>query len=345
MATSEKTMRPVHIRRLLFVYLSCAGLANANCEPSALQSSKRIVSLAQKATSMPEKVLLLEQVLDHCRLYDWQMEMGNMFYREQQWQSSIDAFQLAIQRSSDSAMQLSQAELRLRAATANQRLAAALLRSGQSAQAAATLELSRSAYASTNTALDQDFLNLQGELDDSLTNSDAATLTDTLAIQRTRNIRGIGVRSRTQTNPVTDSVSATISSAISTPGNTVAQDEPIPDGARLNIQVLFETGSDQLAASELVRVARIATAIDGLSLGAESTVYVIGHTDQRGTEKNNQLLSERRAKTVVGYLSGLITTEASLIAVGNGESDLRYPGNNADSYRRNRRVEILIVEN
>lgn len=338
-------MSATTIQKALLISISCTGLAHANCEPAALQSAKRIVALAQQSKSLPEKTLLLNQVQDNCRHYDWQMAMGTVFYEQQQWQASANAFQQAAVVALGPSMQSNFQATALNEANANQWLATVLLRYGKNAEAAAVLEQSRLGFQASGIALNQNFLDLQGELDDKITESDVATLSDAFAIQRTQNTRGIGVRSRIK--PVQSSVATPSSDAatLKVSPSVASQVESLPNGARLNIQVLFETASDQLAIAELDRVSRLAEAIDRLSLSSDSTIYVVGHTDKRGADSNNKLLSERRAKTVATYISSLITTKTKLVAIGNGESELRYPGNTLDSHRRNRRVEILIVEN
>jgi len=78
---------------------------------------------------------------------------------------------------------------------------------------------------------------------------------------------------------------------------------------------------------------------DGLNATAECIkknkgrdVYVIGHTDQVGTEEYNIALSERRARTVSDYLARLGVDPARLRVIPKGESEST--GNN----KKDRRV-------
>jgi hypothetical protein len=126
----------------------------------------------------------------------------------------------------------------LREANAYQRVAAVQLRSGRSGEAAATLEQSRSRYLASETALNQEFLDLQGELDDKMKGSDTSILKDTLAIQGTRNTQGISVRSRTKTDVDSDTASSGSTSHATTDNTAFPAPQttsPPPQGARLKL--------------------------------------------------------------------------------------------------------------
>lgn len=62
------------------------------------------------------------------------------------------------------------------------------------------------------------------------------------------------------------------------------------------------------------------------SLDPMPSFLVIGATDTRGTEQYNEMLSQKRANSVVNYLvtKGGVPRK-NLIAVGRGEKDLKYP--------------------
>lgn len=75
----------------------------------------------------------------------------------------------------------------------------------------------------------------------------------------------------------------------------------------------------------------------------QTMVEVSGHTDSIGSDAANQLLSERRANAVAGYLIGKGVIRERFEIVGMGE---RYPvaSNDTDSGRAlNRRVEIRLL--
>jgi outer membrane protein OmpA-like peptidoglycan-associated protein len=74
----------------------------------------------------------------------------------------------------------------------------------------------------------------------------------------------------------------------------------------------------------------------------KTTVTVIGHTDSTGAESYNQRLSERRAESVVAYLSNHGVHSARLQAIGMGESQPRATNATEAGRQLNRRVEILV---
>lgn len=74
--------------------------------------------------------------------------------------------------------------------------------------------------------------------------------------------------------------------------------------------------------------------------GLVSTIEVVGHTCDIGTEEYNQGLSERRARSVVEYLSSRGIEEDEINWEGKGELDPRYPNDSEENRSRNRRVEI-----
>jgi len=75
----------------------------------------------------------------------------------------------------------------------------------------------------------------------------------------------------------------------------------------------------------------------------KTRIKVSGHTDSTGSDSHNQTLSEKRAQSVVNYLSNQGVARGRLSAYGYGE---RYPtADNSTQQGRatNRRVEIEIL--
>ncbi len=71
-------------------------------------------------------------------------------------------------------------------------------------------------------------------------------------------------------------------------------------------------------------------------------IYVIGHTDSRGSEAYNQKLSEKRAQTVADALrQHLNVDETRIIAQGRGESDPIASNQTEEGRAQNRRVDII----
>ncbi|MEM9529391.1 MAG: OmpA family protein [Pseudomonadota bacterium] len=75
----------------------------------------------------------------------------------------------------------------------------------------------------------------------------------------------------------------------------------------------------------------------------QTLIEVVGHTDSTGSDRYNQLLSERRAESVAGYLMRGGVLPRRVASAGYGED---YPvASNASSSGRaaNRRVELTLV--
>lgn len=75
----------------------------------------------------------------------------------------------------------------------------------------------------------------------------------------------------------------------------------------------------------------------------EQRVEIAGYTDNRGSEKYNQQLSERRANAVRDYLIGRGVTADRLTARGFGEADPIADNASAEGRSANRRVELHLL--
>ena len=75
----------------------------------------------------------------------------------------------------------------------------------------------------------------------------------------------------------------------------------------------------------------------------EKTIIVsAGHTDSQGSDESNQLLSERRANAVAGYLLQKGVVEARIETIGFGEKQPLANNGTAEGRALNRRVEISL---
>lgn len=86
---------------------------------------------------------------------------------------------------------------------------------------------------------------------------------------------------------------------------------------------------------------QVATALIGQP---NLNVQVAGHTDSVGSERFNQILSEKRALSVRHYLISKGVAAKNLQAAGFGESKPIASNETADGRTENRRVEFAIVE-
>jgi outer membrane protein OmpA-like peptidoglycan-associated protein len=77
----------------------------------------------------------------------------------------------------------------------------------------------------------------------------------------------------------------------------------------------------------------------------ETNIMVIGHTDNKGTVKYNQTLSESRANSVTNYTNHNGIDNSRLTAIGKGETDPIATNDTEEGSASNRRVEFVITAN
>jgi OOP family OmpA-OmpF porin len=83
------------------------------------------------------------------------------------------------------------------------------------------------------------------------------------------------------------------------------------------------------------------SAMDLLSRAA--FIEIIGHTDNRGGEKTNMLLSERRATTVRDYLVSKGHDASKMVITGKGQTRPIASNDTEEGRAKNRRVEIQVL--
>ncbi|WP_102225629.1 OmpA family protein [Acidimangrovimonas sediminis] len=106
--------------------------------------------------------------------------------------------------------------------------------------------------------------------------------------------------------------------------------------------ILFATDSDHVRPALRNELSGVA---QNLSSYPDSTVQVVGHTDNTGTASYNQNLSERRAGAVAGILIGDGVAPQRIQAIGRGEDQPIATNQTSEGRARNRRVEIIIIPN
>ncbi|HEQ72473.1 MAG TPA: OmpA family protein, partial [Spirochaetia bacterium] len=108
-----------------------------------------------------------------------------------------------------------------------------------------------------------------------------------------------------------------------------------------NIQ--FEPDSDVILQSEKGKLNRIAGI---LKKYPERDILIVGHTAGLGTKEYLDNLSQKRAKSVGDYLLQLGARKASqMTIVGRGASEPIANNDTEEGRKKNRRVEIIILEN
>jgi outer membrane protein OmpA-like peptidoglycan-associated protein len=115
-------------------------------------------------------------------------------------------------------------------------------------------------------------------------------------------------------------------------GNNITLD--MPGG------VTFATNSADINANFYTVLDQVAATLGEFN---QTVIEVAGHTDSTGARAYNMTLSERRAGSVVSYLSGRGIARERMIAVGAGPDHPVDTNDTAEGRAQNRRVEITIV--
>lgn len=111
------------------------------------------------------------------------------------------------------------------------------------------------------------------------------------------------------------------------------------DRAKIDLEIYFDYNSSEITPKAEPQLRELGTALNSAALKS-SVVVISGHTDAKGSDEYNQLLSQRRAEAVKSYLVQTLKVAAdNLTTAGYGKRDLK---NKADPFAaENRRVEIV----
>ena len=111
--------------------------------------------------------------------------------------------------------------------------------------------------------------------------------------------------------------------------------------SRIDVTVNFDFDSARLKPESLPQLERLAAALRNDALSA-LRFRIEGHTDAKGGERYNEVLSARRAQAVVDFLVGQGVGLPRLIPVGMGFSELLDPADPLAA--RNRRVRVQTLD-
>ena len=103
--------------------------------------------------------------------------------------------------------------------------------------------------------------------------------------------------------------------------------------------ITFMTGSADLNANFLKVLDSVGLVLKEYN---KTLVVISGHTDNVGTDANNQSLSERRAASVGTYLAGRSVSSERMVITGYGESRPVASNETAEGRTQNRRVELTL---
>ena len=101
----------------------------------------------------------------------------------------------------------------------------------------------------------------------------------------------------------------------------------------------FAAGQAQLKAEALGNLKPV---LDFINRYPGASVYIEGHTDDRGADANNLQLSEKRAESVRSALLELGADAKRLKARGLGEASPIADNGSAEGRARNRRVQVIV---
>lgn len=104
--------------------------------------------------------------------------------------------------------------------------------------------------------------------------------------------------------------------------------------------ILFATDSASVSSASQADLRAVA---NSLNRYPETTVNVIGHTDNVGEAAYNLDLSQRRAQSVASVLIGAGVSPGRINAVGRGEDVPVASNQTSEGRAQNRRVEIVIT--
>ncbi len=110
---------------------------------------------------------------------------------------------------------------------------------------------------------------------------------------------------------------------------------------KLDFNIRFEFGSAEVSGESIAQVVELAKALNHPSL-SETRIILGGHTDAKGSDAFNQILSQKRSDSVARLVAqiGGIRPER-LVPVGFGERKLK---NTIDpNAAENRRVEVINI--
>lgn len=123
------------------------------------------------------------------------------------------------------------------------------------------------------------------------------------------------------------------------PGTTVERVGPQTLLVHFQSDVLFDIDSAVLGGGARGSLSQAASVMNEYR---KTAVIVQGHTDSTGSESHNQELSERRARSVEGYLIQQGVDPARIASIGYGEGQ-PVASNASESGRSlNRRVDIML---
>lgn len=124
-----------------------------------------------------------------------------------------------------------------------------------------------------------------------------------------------------------------------------AEVERVGEGIKLTLgenSVRFDLNKSTLTSAAKANLDRLVPVFNEYP---DTDIVIYGYTDSSGADDYNLKLSEQRAATVKGYLSGKGLKASRFNTVGRGEADPIADNSTKDGMSQNRRVEFAITAN
>ena len=109
---------------------------------------------------------------------------------------------------------------------------------------------------------------------------------------------------------------------------------------KANLRIHFETDKSRITPQSMQLVEKFA---DFLVTNKGSLVHIVGHTDWRGSDNYNMILSKKRAKSVRDALIELDVSASRLSTEGKGESAPMATNKTQEGMALNRRIEVKLT--
>lgn len=123
-----------------------------------------------------------------------------------------------------------------------------------------------------------------------------------------------------------------------------ARIERIGEGIKITFDsgLLFDVDKYDLRAASRENLDNLAVILNKYP---DTNILIEGHTDSTGTRDYNLTLSERRARSVSGYLAQLNVSSARFTVMGYGPDQPIATNDTTDGRQQNRRVDLAIMAN
>ena len=144
------------------------------------------------------------------------------------------------------------------------------------------------------------------------------------------------------TRPATKAEQRKAASALQNLGPVAnVKEEPRGVVITLSGSLLFPTGEEEMSPIARQNLDQVAHAL--AQQPADTTFQIEGHTDDSGSDKQNQQLASERAKAVADHLINAGIEPSRIRVVGRGESQPVANNDTPEGRAANRRVEIVVA--